>query len=66
MALPVAGRRKMILHTLAFVVGGGVLGFLYYKLVGCRTGACPITSSPIISTLYGAVLGYLLGAGSRM
>jgi len=55
----------MILHTLAFVMGGGVLGFAYYKVVGCRTGACPITSSPIISTLYGAVLGFLLGGGGR-
>jgi hypothetical protein len=42
-----------------FVVGGAVAGFAYYKLVGCRTGACPITSSPIVSTLYGALLGFL-------
>jgi hypothetical protein len=26
----------MILYTVASVVGGGVLGFAYYKLVGCR------------------------------
>ncbi len=50
------------MRTLAFVVGGAVLGFAYYKLVGCRTGSCPITSSPVVSTLYGALLGYLLGA----
>ena len=56
----------MILHTLAFVAGGGLLGFAYYKLVGCRTGSCPITSSPIISTLYGALMGYLIGAGGRV
>lgn len=58
----VTGRKKM-LRSLAFAVGGAVLGFGYYKLVGCRTGACPITSSPVISTLYGAVLGYLLSGG---
>lgn len=44
-----------------FVLGGAVAGFLYYRLVGCRSGACPITSSPIISTLYGAMVGLLLG-----
>ena len=56
--------RKRTIRTLAFVVGGALLGFGYYQLVGCRTGACPITSSPVVSTLYGALLGYLLGAGA--
>jgi hypothetical protein len=54
-------KRRMILHTLAFVVGGAVLGFAYHKLVGCRSGACPITANPYISTLYGAVMGFLVG-----
>lgn len=66
MTMPLARRSKMILHTLAFVVGGAVLGFAYYKIVGCRTGACPITSNPIVSTLYGALIGYLIGAGGRL
>lgn len=52
-------RTKMKL--LLFVLGGAVAGYLYYRLVGCRSGACPITSSPIISTLYGAAMGFLLG-----
>ena len=51
------------LLALAFAVGGALLGFTYYKLVGCRTGACPITSSPVVSTLYGAFLGYLISGG---
>ncbi len=38
---------------------GGLLGFLYYKLIGCSTGACPITSKPLNSILYGAVMGLL-------
>ena len=66
MRLAHARETKMIWYTLASVVGGGVLGFAYYKLVGCRTGTCPITSSPYISTLYGALLGYLIGTGARM
>ena len=52
-------RTKMKL--LLFVLGGAVAGYLYYRVVGCRSGACPITSSPIISTLYGAAMGFLLG-----
>ncbi len=43
------------------VAAGAVLGWLYYRFVGCRSGACPITSNPWISTGYGALLGLLLG-----
>jgi hypothetical protein len=39
---------------------GAVGGYVYYRLVGCRTGACPLTSNPWISTLYGALLGALI------
>lgn len=39
---------------------GALLGYGYYRLVGCATGTCPITSNPRIATLYGAVLGFLL------
>jgi hypothetical protein len=53
----------MILHTLGYVVGGAVLGLGYYKLVGCSSGACPLTSNPYISMLYGAVVGFLAGGG---
>jgi hypothetical protein len=41
------------------VVIGAASGFLYYRFVGCKTGVCAITSNPWISTLYGALLGYL-------
>lgn len=50
--------------TLSLILGpviGGALGFLYYKVVGCRTGSCPITSSPIRSIAYGALMGFFFG-----
>ena len=55
----------MILRILLFVVGGAALGLLYQRLIGCRTGACVITSNPYVATLYGAVMGYLVSGGLR-
>lgn len=46
--------------TIIGIVIGGLGGFLYWKFVGCQSGTCPITSSPINSTLWGLVLGGLL------
>ena len=51
--------KKHILK-IAGIISGGIAGFAYYHFVGCASGTCPITSSPYISTLYGALMGYLL------
>ena len=56
-------KRKMLLHTLIYVGAGAGLGFAYHKLVGCSSGACPITANPYISTLYGALVGFIAGGG---
>ncbi|MFZ9956984.1 MAG: DUF6132 family protein [Flavobacteriales bacterium] len=45
--------------TIAGVVIGAVGGYLYYAKIGCASGTCPITSSPHISTIYGAIMGGL-------
>lgn len=39
---------------------GTTAGYLYYKFVGCAAGTCPITSSALYSSMYGASLGALL------
>ncbi len=40
---------------------GAVAGFLYWKYVGCASGTCAITSKPVNSSLYGAMMGGLIG-----
>ena len=44
---------------------GAAGGYAYYHFVGCVTGTCPITSSPYLSTAYGALLGLLAGVPSQ-
>lgn len=58
-------KRTMILRFILGILVGGGLGFGYYKFVGCSSGTCPLTSNPVISTIYGAVLGVLLATSFR-
>ena len=58
---PKQKRWKRYLPMMILAVVGAVGGFLYYRLVGCASGACPITSNPYISTVYGGVIGTLIG-----
>jgi hypothetical protein len=53
----------MILRLTIGAVVGGLLGFGLYRLIGCSSGTCPITSSPWISTILGVVMGLLFAAG---
>ena len=50
--------------ALGLLLGGG-LGFGYQKLIGCRTGTCPLTATPLRAIIYGAVLGTLWAMGGR-
>lgn len=52
--------KKAIIITAIGAVVGGISGYLYYKYVGCATGTCRITSKPLNSTLYFALIGGLL------
>jgi hypothetical protein len=51
--------RKNKLHIAGAIVGG-VAGYLYYYFIGCASGTCLITSKPINSTLYFAMMGALV------
>ena len=45
---------------IAGILSGAIGGYLYYHFVGCASGTCAITSKPVNSTLYGALMGGLL------
>jgi hypothetical protein len=56
---------KLIKESLWAIIGtviGGTAGFIYYKMIGCPSGACAITSNPWLTILWGAILGYLTGS----
>jgi hypothetical protein len=52
--------RKHI-FAIIFSVAGAIGGFLYWKFIGCASGTCMIKSVWYLSTLYGLVLGWVLG-----
>ena len=41
------------------LIAGAIGGYLYYHYVGCSSGGCAITSKPVNSTIYGAMMGGL-------
>lgn len=52
---------RRYLLTLVLAVIGAVGGYLYYRFVGCADGTCAITANPVVSTVYGGIIGGLLG-----
>ena len=44
------------------IVIGALAGFANYKFIGCAAGTCPLSSNPWIATVYGMVLGGLVGS----
>ena len=51
---------KSWLRPALFALGGALAGLAYYYGIGCSTGICPITSTPLISMAYVGVIGWLL------
>jgi hypothetical protein len=55
--------KKWFKSNLLYFIGaaiGAVAGYFYWQQVGCASGTCAITSKPLNSTLYGALMGALL------
>ena len=53
-------RRKRMIQVIIGAIVGGIFGFLFYRFIGCKTGACVIAGNPYVSTIYWAFLGGLL------
>ena len=53
-------RLKKWLRPVLFTVVGALVGLAYYALVGCSTGSCAITSSPVNTMVYTGLIGLLL------
>jgi hypothetical protein len=55
--------KKWFSNNLLYIIGsivGAIAGYLYWHQIGCLSGTCAITSKPLNSTLYGAVMGAIL------
>ena len=52
--------KKALLLTGIGIAMGALAGYAYYFYVGCASGTCAITSKPLNSTLYGALMGGLI------
>jgi hypothetical protein len=51
--------KKNILYFIGSIIGG-IGGYVYWYFIGCDSGGCPITASPINSVIWGAMMGSLL------
>ena len=58
--------KKYWIKFILFGVAGSLLGYAYYYFIGCRTGSCPLTTNPIITSGYGALMGFVLGWDRRL
>lgn len=55
--------KALLQSNVLYLIGafiGAISGFSYWKFVSCISGTCSITSSPINSTLYFALMGTLV------
>ncbi|MDR3627559.1 MAG: DUF6132 family protein [Ignavibacteriaceae bacterium] len=56
--------KSLIKRTLPILIGG-IAGYAYYHFIGCRSGSCPISGNPYISTSYGAIVGLIITIPSK-
>ncbi len=58
-------KKIFLVRFIASLIIGAVGGYAYYYFIGCSSGSCPLTSNPVIMTLYGLIFGGVLGFKKR-
>lgn len=44
-------------------VVGAAIGFAMYRVVGCKTGACPLSANPWVAMAIWGTMGAMVAAG---
>ncbi len=52
-----------VVRTLIGGAAGAGIGYLMYRAVGCRTGACPFYGNPWIAMSIWGLMGALIASG---
>lgn len=53
---------RKLLRPILFIIGGAIVGLVYYYLVGCENGSCPLTSNLWLTMGCMGLVGGLLSA----
>ena len=56
-------QRRRLLALVLFAAAGAVGGYVMHRVIGCPSGGCPITGNAWVSTIYGLVVGLVVGTG---
>ncbi|MCX7880753.1 MAG: DUF6132 family protein [Ignavibacteria bacterium] len=51
---------KQLIRILLGVILGGGVGFAYYYFWGCNSEGCLLSSNPIVSILWGSIIGAII------
>ena len=51
---------KKWIRPALFILVGVLVGYGYYRFVGCPTGVCAISSNPVSAMIYMGAIGLLL------
>lgn len=52
-----------VLRVVVGLAAGAGVGWLMYRFVGCRGGACPLTGNPYVAVALWALIGAFVAAG---